>query len=144
MANENILVVENDGIAAMDIQNQLGQAGYKVAGVCDNAEDAVKMTAELKVNLVIMDILLEGKSDGIEAARRIRLFYNTPVIFLTAHSDEATVARAILTEPYGYVPKPFNARTLRATIELALYRHKSECDRKMFASAGVGDKPETS
>jgi DNA-binding response OmpR family regulator len=137
MANANILIVEDEAVCALDIQSRLTKSGYNVVGVCTTGEDAVTKAAELKADLVMMDIMLEGRSDGIEAARRIKVTCNIPVIFLTAYSDEATVAMAKLTEPDGYLPKPFDARTLRTTVEIALHRHKMECDRKELVSSVI-------
>jgi DNA-binding response OmpR family regulator len=135
MAGAKILVVEDEALCAMEIQKRLVQSGYKVAGICTNAESAVRMAAESKPALVLMDIMLEGRSSGIEAARQIRSLYNIPVVFLTAYSDDATVAQAKLTEPYGYLPKPFDGRTLRSTIEVGIHRHKADCDRREKVSA---------
>jgi two-component system cell cycle sensor histidine kinase/response regulator CckA len=129
MAKANILVVEDEAMIALDIQTQLIQQGYNVAGICVTGADAVSRAAELKVDLVLTDVLLAGRTDGIEAARRIRKLHNIPVIFLTAHADVATIERAKHAEPYGYLIKPFDPRTLNATIEIALHKHKMECNR---------------
>src|SRR5207247_2531373 len=97
-----------------------------VAGICDTGEDAITRAVESKADLVLMDITLAGGSDGIEAARQLRSRNNIPVVFLTAHTDTATLERAILTKPYGYLLKPFDPRTLKSTIDIALSRHKAE------------------
>jgi CheY-like chemotaxis protein len=129
MARAKILVVEDQAMIALDIQAQLIQLDYDVAGICVTGAEAVKRAAELKVDLVLTDVLLAGRTDGIEAARQIRALHNIPVIFLTAHSDTATVDRAKQAEPYGYIVKPFNLRTLNTTMEIALHNHKMECSR---------------
>jgi PAS domain S-box-containing protein len=121
-----ILVVEDEGIVAEDIRRSLQNLGYTVSAVVSSGQEAVKKAEEHKPNLVLMDIVLKGEIDGIEAANRIRLCFNIPVIYLTAYTDERTLDRAKVTEPFGYIVKPFEDRELRMTIEMALYKHKTE------------------
>lgn len=104
----------------------LGDLGYDVTGNTPTGEDAVRLVEELKPDLVLMDIHLAGPMDGIEAAQRIRKQYGTPVVFLTAFADGETLERAKLSEPFGYVIKPFDARYLRTAIEIGLYKHGVE------------------
>ncbi len=121
-----VMVVEDEGIVALDIRRNLQDLGYEVAGVASSGEQAIEKVAEELPNLVLMDIRLQGKLDGIDAAGQIRARFDIPIVYLTAHADEATLQRAKLTEPFGYLLKPFEERELQTTIELALYRHKME------------------
>ena len=122
MPREKILIVEDERVVAMDIQNRLKDLGYFVCGSASSGEDAVKKTSELQPDLVLMDIVLKGDMDGIDAAGQIRERFNIPVVYLTAFSDEKTLQRARLTGPYGYILKPFEDSELRSNIEMALYK----------------------
>ncbi|MBD1862538.1 MULTISPECIES: ATP-binding protein [Trichocoleus] len=126
MANERILVVEDERIVARDIEKRLKKLGYVVPITVASGEEAIKQTAEIRPDLVLMDIQLKGELDGIEAAEQIRADFNIPVIYLTAYADEATLQRAKATEPFGYILKPFDARDLQVAIEVALRRRISE------------------
>ena len=126
MAGAQIMVVEDAGLVARDICNSLESLGYSVLAVVDRGEDAIEKAGQINPNLVLMDIILKGKMDGVEAADRIRSRYHIPVVYLTAMSDEQTLRRAKLTEPLGYLIKPIDTRALYATIEIALYRHEIE------------------
>ncbi|MBW2636350.1 MAG: response regulator, partial [Deltaproteobacteria bacterium] len=126
MANVKIMVVEDEGIIAKDIRNTLKRLGYTVPVVLSTGEDAIKKTAETHPDLVLMDIVLEGDMDGVEAAEQIRNRFDIPVVYLTAYSDEKTLQRAKITEAYGYILKPFQERELHTTIEMAVYKHKME------------------
>jgi diguanylate cyclase (GGDEF)-like protein/PAS domain S-box-containing protein len=126
MFKERILVVEDEVIIALDIQRTLIKMGYEVPEFVTSAEAALERIAALQPDLVLMDIHLSGATDGIATADEIRRRDHLPVVFLTAHSDEATVNRAKITEPYGYVLKPFEERELQIAIEIALYRHSAE------------------
>lgn len=126
MANARILVVEDEVVVARDIQNTLKRLGYSVDTVVSSGVEAIRNVAETRPDLVLMDIVLEGDMDGIEAAERIGGFFDTPVIYLTAYADDKTLQRAKVTEPYGYILKPFQERELHTTIEMALYKHKME------------------
>lgn len=117
-----ILVVEDEAVVAMDIADALTSMGYSVVGTCFRAEEAIEKVASSSPDLVIMDIVLQGDIDGISAAQTIGERYHTPVVFLTAHSDEATLQRAKLTNPFGYILKPFDSEDLRTTVALALHR----------------------
>jgi PAS domain S-box-containing protein len=126
MAKTTILIVENEAIVAADLAGKLRQLGYEVAGMAAEGQEAVALATRLCPHLVLMDIRLEGPMDGIEAAERIRLKNDVPVIYLTAHSDPATLARAKVTGPFGYILKPFDERELATQIELALYKHRAD------------------
>jgi AmiR/NasT family two-component response regulator len=123
MARKKILVVEDEFITASDIQSTLTRMGFEVPGIADTGEDAVRMAGELKPDAILMDITLKGKMNGITAASIIRERYGVPVIYLTGQSDDATITRALESEPFGYIIKPFEERTLKATIGMALYKH---------------------
>lgn len=122
----SILIVEDEAITALDLKHQITALGYQVAGIADTAEEAVKQAKERKPNLVLMDIRLAGELDGIVAASAIRGHDDVPIIFLTAHSDQTTLERALAASPFGYVLKPFQTRELKVTIEVALYKHARE------------------
>lgn len=120
----SVLVVEDENIIALDIKATLTNLGYAVPAVATGGEEAVQRVAELAPDLVLMDIRLRGGMDGVEAAEAIHNRFDVPVVYLTAYADPGTVERARLTEPYGYVLKPFEERELHVVIEMALYRHQ--------------------
>ncbi|MBP2674999.1 MAG: sensor hybrid histidine kinase [Deltaproteobacteria bacterium] len=126
MNGTTILIVEDEAIVAADLDGKLRRLGYEVAGIAASGEEAVAMALRLRPRLVLMDIKLEGPMDGIEAIEAIRGRYDVPVIYLTAHSDAATLARAKVTGPAGYLLKPFEERDLATQIELALYKHQAD------------------
>jgi PAS domain S-box-containing protein len=126
MTQSKILVVEDDRIVARDIQQQLSRIGHVVVGITARGEDVVPLALQSRPDLVLMDIHLEGKLDGIDVAQQIHERFGIPVIFLTAYADEETVRRARVTEPFGYLLKPFEDSQLRTTIEMALYKHAAE------------------
>ena len=121
-----VLVVEDEGIVATDIQDRLSAMGYRSAGWADNAAKAIEMTETQRPDIVLMDIRLPGPRDGILAAEEIGRRFQIPVVFLTAYSEEATLERAKQAQPFGYILKPFNDRELKSTIEIALYKHRTE------------------
>jgi PAS domain S-box-containing protein len=118
-----ILIVEDEAIVANDIKETLLSLGYGIAGTAKYAESALEKIAETQPDLVLMDIHLAGPMDGIEAAGFIHTRYGIPVIFLTAYADDALLERAKVTEPYGYIIKPYDERGLHSAIEMALYKH---------------------
>lgn len=117
-----ILLVEDEAIVALDLREQLSDMGYRVVGVAGTADEAVRLAQVEKPDLILMDIVLRGAGDGISAAEQVRRQFNTPIIFLTAYSDLATVQRAARVAPYGYLTKPFQVNELRAAIEVALVK----------------------
>ncbi len=121
-----ILIVEDETIVAMDIERGLRGLGYAVIGAIGNGEQAVELAQAQRPDLILMDIRLKGAMDGIEAASQIRSRQGIPVIFLTAHADEATVERAKVAEPYGYLLKPFVDQELHTAIEIALNKRRAE------------------
>jgi PAS domain S-box-containing protein len=126
MSNAQILVVEDEYIVAKDIQDTLSNLGYSVPAIAASGEEALKKISELKPDLVLMDIVLKGELDGVQTADQIRLNFDIPVVYLTAYADSETLKRARVTEPYGYLIKPFQEKELHTTIEMALYRQKME------------------
>jgi adenylate cyclase len=123
-----ILVAEDEKIIAIDIRNTLRALGYEVVLTVTTGEDVVKAAEELKPDLVLMDIMLSGSMNGIEAASIIQPKFNIPVVYLTALSDNETINKAKITEPLGYVLKPYDARILNSAIEMAVYKHKVESE----------------
>lgn len=126
MTQARILVVEDESIVALDIQDRLESLGYEVPATVASGERAIEQAGALRPDLVLMDIRLQGRMDGVEAADQIRQQFGIPVIYLTANADHPTVQRAKITEPFGYVIKPFEERELHTTIEVALYKHQAE------------------
>lgn len=118
-----IYIVEDDPLICLDVRQALTDFGYNVVGAADSGEEALKSIPALKPDFVLMDISLKGKIDGIEAATQLGSHYQVPIVFLTGLTDEATLQRAKLTLPYGYLIKPFDPSELRSAIELGLYRH---------------------
>ena len=120
MSNPSISIVEDE---AEDLASKVRKLGYEVVGTTSSGEEAFELARQLLPALVLMDIRLDGAMDGIEAAEKIHLEYNLPILFLTAHSDRGTVERARQAGTFGYILKPFDERDLRVQIEMALYKH---------------------
>jgi CheY-like chemotaxis protein len=140
MPDKRILIVEDETIVAMTLEDALQGMGYTVAGTASTAEDAIKLAGETRPDLILMDIRIQGEKDGIAAAVAINSLYNIPIVYLTAHSDDKTLERAVKTQPYGFLIKPFRERELHSTIEIALYKHRLR-SRK---DEGNGDQDEAS
>ncbi len=128
MVETHILVVEDEVIVAEDIRRSLQNLGYNVPAVVSSGKDAIKKVEESRPDLVLMDIMLHGDMDGIEASGQIRSRFNVPVVYLTAYSDERILERAKISEPFGYIIKPFKERELQINIEIALYKHRVETE----------------
>ena len=126
MAKANILIAEDDGIVAMDIKSRLKNLGYSVSAIVSSGKEAVKKVKENHPDLVLMDIMLKDEMDGIKAADKIRTQFRVPVVYLTAYADDKLLERAKLTEPFGYIIKPFEDRELHSVIEIAVYKHKMD------------------
>ena len=126
MAPARIMVVEYESIVALDLKSKLERLGYDVVTSAGRGDDVPRQAGDTRPDLVLMDITVRGGFDGVAAAGQIRTRYNLPVVYLTAHSDPDTLDRAKVTEPYGYILKPFQERELHATIEIALYKHRAE------------------
>jgi hypothetical protein len=125
-----VLIVEDEAIVASDIERRLRKAGYAVPAIAASGEQALKRIEQTSPDLVLMDINLQGPSDGIEIASQVRDRYQLPVIFLTAYADKATLDRAKATEPFGYLAKPIGHVNLANAIEVALYKHRVEQELK--------------
>jgi two-component system cell cycle sensor histidine kinase/response regulator CckA len=121
-----VLIVEDESITALHIKTILDAKGYFVPAIVASGDEAIELARELNPDLVLMDIRLRGNVDGIEAAQAIRRKFDVPVVYLTAYADPETTERARLTEPYGYLLKPFDERELMIVVEMALYRHRME------------------
>jgi len=114
----------------MDLQNKLEDLGYSVPALCNSGEEAIDLADSLNPDLVLMDIKLNGETDGIQAAEQIRDRLDLPVVYLTAYADEATLQRAKLTGPFGYLLKPVEQRDLQTAVEVAIYKHRVERELK--------------
>ncbi|MBK7387991.1 MAG: response regulator [Bacteroidetes bacterium] len=130
MSKIKILVVEDESIVAKDIQNTLIRLGYDVPATASNAASAFQKLDDIMPDLVFLDIKLKGDIDGIEIAEKIKNSYEIPVIFLTSFVDKTTLDRAKVTEPYGYIVKPFNESDLQTTVEMALYKFEKDKETK--------------
>jgi len=126
MGRMRVLIVEDELIVAMDIKNTLTRLGHTVTDSVSSSADALAAVAQSRPDLVLMDILLRDSPDGIETARLIRERYDIPVVYLTAYADQTTLERAKLTEPYGYILKPFQERDLHTSIEIAVFKHTTD------------------
>ena len=118
-----ILIVEDESIVAEDLKEVLEKKGYIVPGTVSSGEEALEVVSISHPDLILMDISLSGKLDGIETAKRIHEKYNIPVIYLTSYSSEGYIESAKQTDPYGYIVKPFDPPSIATTIEIALHKH---------------------
>jgi PAS domain S-box-containing protein len=132
MKKTEILIVEDEGLIALDLKKKLEKRVFVVSANADNGPDALLAVERLRPALVLMDIRLRGPQDGIELADLIRRTWHVPVMFVTAHADNETLERARITEPFGYIVKPFHSVDFRAQIEIALWKHQME--QKLRAS----------
>lgn len=121
-----ILIVEDERIVAEDIKRSLTHLGYSVVGMASSGRDAIQMVRQLNPDLILMDIVIKGKITGIETSHQLRVEFDIPVVYLTAHADSQTFELAKATDPFGYIIKPFSDRELQSTIEMALYKHSME------------------
>ena len=128
MGKISVLVVEDESIVSKDIQYSLKKLGYNVVGVAATGQKAIDLCGEKLPDIILMDIMLKGDINGIEASTRIKETYNIPVIFLTAYADENTLSKAKVTEPYAYIIKPFKEIDLHTSIEMAFYKHSKELE----------------
>ena len=126
MSGAKILVVEDEGIVVMELRERLNRLGYEVVGVASSGEEAILKAQETHPDMVLMDIRLQGRMNGIQAAEAVRTRFDIPVIYLTAFADDDTLQKARMTEPFGYLIKPFEEQQLHSTLEMALQKHKLE------------------
>jgi CheY-like chemotaxis protein len=138
MEKTRILIVEDECIIAIDLQNSLESLGYDVPAVASSGEEAIRLAEELQPDLMLMDIVLEGRIDGVEAMERIHEASDMPVIYLTAYADDKTKRRADATRPSGYISKPFDEKVLVTTIEAALQGRgsRNECKSQSIKEIG--------
>jgi CheY-like chemotaxis protein/DNA-binding PadR family transcriptional regulator len=133
-----ILVVEDEAIILLQLEEILHTIGYVVAGLAASGEDAIEKARRLKPDLVLMDIVMPGKINGIEAAKIINEELDIPVVFVTSYADDTIIEKAKSVKPYGYIVKPFNELVIKATIEVALFRKTSEQkERDMKKPSGM-------
>lgn len=125
MTKAQIMIVEDERIVAEEIQIRLKKMGFAVSAILSSGEEALKKVKENNPDLVLMDIVLKGEMDGVEAASQLHTRFNIPVVYITAYDDEELLERVKITEPFGYITKPFEDRELKIAVELALYKAKS-------------------
>jgi len=130
MVSNSIIVVEDDEITALNLNLSLAKHGYNIVATCDNATTAKNKIQALKPDIVIIDISLDESDDGIELAKIVRSKYHLPFIYLTSYSDETIISQAKVTEPYGYIVKPFDPASLHATIQMAIFKFDQEVEKK--------------
>jgi DNA-binding LytR/AlgR family response regulator len=142
MKHARIYLVEDDYVVAKNLSFQLESLDYKVVGISETGEEGLLHILKEKPDLVILDIDLAGVMNGIEVGRKLQEQLHIPFIYITAHADAATMSEALPTEPWAYLPKPFNENTLRSSIELALYKSHHQKQRGT-EEAGIRDKKYT-
>ncbi|NJK36365.1 MAG: EAL domain-containing response regulator [Oscillatoriales cyanobacterium RM2_1_1] len=125
-ATTQVMIVEDELIVAENVARNLKKFGYDVSAIVDSGEEAIQTARNLRPDMILMDIMLQGDMDGIEAAGQIHNQFKIPVVYMTAYGDEVTLERTKKTEPYGYLLKPFKPQDMRATIETALTRYRVE------------------
>ena len=141
MSKARIMIVEDEWTVAEEIKMVLESFEYTVTSMSSSGEEAIQNAEKDKPDLVLMDIVLEGEMDGIQAANEIRSRFNTPIIFLTAYTDEKIPERASITGPFGYIVKPFVNEDLKISIEIAMYKYRIERERKRFIEELQGALP---
>lgn len=137
-----IMIVEDERMISEDLKRTLIQMEYEVVGVCSSGEEAISMALNTNPDLIIMDIMLDGNISGVEAAKRIQMQKEIPIIFLTAYSDDKTIQIASEAEPYYYLLKPFNENDLKAAIQITMVKFRSAQKEKVsntkFSSLFMG------
>jgi len=132
-----VLVVEDEAVSALALTRRLAKLGYEIAGVADSSQQALVMALATKPTLVLMDIAIQGTMDGVDTATELLRQMDIPIIFLTAHSDTATIERAKGVSPHGYLLKPFEVRDISIAIEMAVHRHRSETRARLLRQAAM-------
>ena len=126
MTQTNILIVEDELLIAKSIAKKLKKLGYNIAKIVASGREAIQYASEASLDLILMDIAIKGKIDGIETAHNIKKIVNTPIIFLTAYANDETLDRASKTGCYGYLIKPFRDKELQATVQMTLSKHREQ------------------
>jgi two-component system, response regulator PdtaR len=134
MNKYKILIVDDEILVAKSLEIMLKGAGYIVSGIVVSGQEAILKAKKLKPDLVLMDITLKGEIDGIQTAEYIQKNFKLPIIFLTAHNDKKTVERAKLTQPFGYITKPFDETKLLISIEMSIYKAQRDNEREQLLS----------
>ena len=137
-----ILVVDDEAIITMQLEERLTALGYEVIGMAASGEDSIEKAKRLRPDIVLMDIVMPGKMNGIEAAKVINEEMSIPVVFVTSYADDAIIAKAKDARPYGYIVKPFNELEIKAAIEIALFRNDAGPRREREKGAGGEEPPE--
>jgi DNA-binding LytR/AlgR family response regulator len=144
-----VLIVEDESIVAKDIQHILSKNNFEVLGVASNADTALNYISQQTPDIILMDIMIKGNMNGIELTHKIKEEYDIPVIFLTAYADTTTLDKVKVVEPYAYITKPFKNSDVLSAIEISLYRHKKDLERKkekelLYSIVEKGDKKDPS
>ena len=137
MSKNRILIVEDEALTVLALKRDLAELGYEVAADASTAADALRAAEDNRADLVLMDIQLDGGISGVAAAAAIRGNLDVPVVFLTAHASTETLARAVESGAFGYLLKPYTAPELKAAIEIALHKHKTEKAMRRALSSRV-------
>jgi two-component system, response regulator PdtaR len=127
----NILIVEDDPTLSGMIAEYVKEYGYNIVGVCNNGHDAIKTVFEYPVDLILMDVGIEGELDGIETASKIKDLFSVSLIYITGQCDDNLLKRASLTEPNAYLVKPFKQEDIKSNIEMAIFKHTNDQNNKM-------------
>lgn len=140
MVRAKVLIVEDEAIVAMGIKHKLEKLGHKVIAMVTNGKEAIYASNEYDIDIILMDIVIKGDMDGIETANIICADKDIPIIYLTAYADDEMLERAKITQPYGYIIKPFKSSELNANIEMALFKHNnSEKETNIIKDNAVTD-----
>jgi len=129
MEKIKILIVEDESILALGLKKKLENLGYNVTDIAASGPETIEKVSQNKPDIIMMDIVLKGNMDGIETAAKLNKTESIPVIYLTAYADDEILKRAAVTEPYGYILKPYNENELKANIEMTIYRKKAEQEK---------------
>lgn len=121
-----VMIVEDEPIIAQNIERNLRYLGYSCPGVASGAEEARELLRQERPDVVLMDIHLEGPLDGVDLASEIQRVFGIPVVYLSGLMDEETLERAKITQPFGYIAKPYTRRELQITLEIAVYKSQVE------------------
>ena len=127
---KKLMIVEDEAVIAMQLDKRLRSMGYDVVGTVSTAEESVRMAKELNPNLILMDIVMPGNLDGINAAEMIKDEMDIPIVFLTAYTDDIYINRAKCVGPYGYIVKPFTDNDVKVNVEVALHKREMELKQK--------------